>query len=223
MLHDELTSLAAPVLREVLNHPFWLGLRDGSLPGEALAYFVGQDLEHLLPTYARALARCAAAAPDDADTALFGQSAAATLEARDGLRAAYAKLAGEMDVPPQPPVPPPASPVTAGYASQFAASSTCSFHEGIGALLPMVWFNAEVSDMLKNHAAPGSRYLRWIEAYHPGESYRFAVQAFTDTADRAGESCARWQRQMITDQFSVSIHYEWAFADSCLNRALWPF
>lgn len=218
----ELRALAAPVLHEVRDHPFWSGLHDGSLPGEALAYFAGQDLDYLLPADARALARCAAAAPDDADTALLGQSAAATLEARDGLRAAYAKLADEMNVPPPGSGPPSAGPVTLGYASHFAASSASSFHQGVGALLPMVWFNAEVTDLLKERVTPGSRYTRWIDAYHPGESYRFAVQAFSDLADRAGEQSAGRQRRMITEQFSISIHYERAFADSCLNQAFWP-
>lgn len=221
MLHEELLEIRDPVLRKVQDHPFWSGLRDGSLPGEALAYFVQQDTGHLLPAYARALARCAAAAPDDADAMLLGQSVAGTLEAKDKLRQSYAELADTLGLPELGP-PPPADPATHAHASFFTAASARSFHDGLGALLPMVWFNAEVSDKLKLSAAPGSRYLPWIEVYHPGESYRYAVQAFLDMIDRAGDTCSAEQRQRIVEQFSISIRYEWAFAECCLRQPSWP-
>ncbi|MBF8194285.1 TenA family transcriptional regulator [Nonomuraea sp. K274] len=221
MLHEELMEIRDPVLRKVQDHPFWSGLRDGSLPGEALAYFVQQDTGFLLPAYARALARCAAAAPEDADAFLLAQSVTGTLEAKDRLRAEYTRLAGELGLPElgeQLPV----DPGPHAHASFFAAATARSFYAGLGALLPMVWFNAEVSDNLKRGGAPGSRYLPWIEVYHPGESYRYAVQAFLDMVDRAGETCSAAERRLIVEQFSTSIRYEWAFADCCLRQPSWP-
>ncbi|MCW2881619.1 MAG: putative transcriptional activator, TenA family [Sphaerisporangium sp.] len=221
MLHEELMEIRDPVLRKVQDHPFWSGLRDGSLPGESLAYFVQQDTGYLLPAYARALARCAAAAPDDADTFLLGQSVAGTLMARDKLRQAYTGLAGRLGLP-ELGAQPLLDPATHAHTSFFAAASARSFYAGIGALLPMVWFNAEVSDSLKENASPGSRYLPWIEVYHPGESYGYAVRAFLDMVDRAGESCSAWQRELIVEQFSISIRYEWAFAECCTQQPSWP-
>lgn len=221
MLHEELMEIGYPVLRKVQDHPFWSRLRDGTLPGEALAYFVEQDSGFLLPSYARALARCAAAAPDDSDTLLLGQSVAGTLAARDKLRQAYADLAGRLELPDLA-APRRAPPATQAHTSFFASASAASFYAGIGALLPMVWFNAEVSDNLKNNAAAGTRYRPWIESYHPGESYRYAVQAFASMVDRAGDGCSARQRQEIIEQFSISIRYEWAFAECCLQRPSWP-
>lgn len=221
MLHEELMEIGYPVLRKVQDHPFWSGQRDGTLPGEALAYFVQQDTGFLLPSYARALARCAAVAPDDTAASLLGQSVAGTLEARDKLRQAYTDLAGQLGLPDLA-TPGRADPATQAHTSFFAAASATSFYAGIGALLPMVWFNAEVSDSLKNNAVPGTRYLPWIEVYHPGESYKYAVQAFADMAGRAGQGCSARQRQEIIEQFSISIRYEWAFAECCLQRHSWP-
>lgn len=221
MLRDELKEIRDPVLRKVQDHPFWAGLRDGTLPPEALAFFVQQDTGHLLPAYARALARCAAAAPDDADTALLGQSIVGTLDARDKLRRAYADLADGLGAPAlgeQLPI----DPATHAHASFFTAASARSFHDGLGALLPMVWFNAEVSDGLKANVAPGSRYAPWIEVYHPGESYGYAVGAFLDMVDRAGEAASERGRRAIVEQFSISVRYEWAFADCCLHQPSWP-
>lgn len=221
MLHDELREIRDPVLRKVHDHPFWSGLRDGSLPGESLAHFVQQDTGHLLPAYARALARCAALAPDDLDACLLGQSVVGTLEAAGRLREAYTGLAGDLDLP-KLGEQAPADPATHAHASFFTAASARSFHDGLGALLPMVWFNAEVSDGLKRGVEPGSRYAPWIEVYHPGESYGYAVQAFLDMVDRAGDGCSARQRQLITEQFSISVRYELAFAECCLRRPSWP-
>ncbi|ACZ87081.1 TenA family protein [Streptosporangium roseum] len=221
MLQEELMEIRDPLLRKVQDHPFWSGLRDGSLPGEALARFVQQDTGFLLPAYARALARCAAAAPDDADTLLLGQSVVGTLTARDRLRRAYTTLAGELGLP-ELQAGLPADPATQAHASFFAAASARSFYAGVGALLPMVWFNAEVSDNLRRDAAPGSRYLPWIEVYHPGDSYGYAVRAFLDMVDRAGESCSARERQLIVEQFSISVRYEWAFAECCIRQPSWP-
>lgn len=221
MLQEELMEIRDPLLRKVQDHPFWSGLRDGSLPAEALARFVRQDTGFLLPAYARALARCAAAAPDDADTLLLGQSVAGTLTARDRLRQAYTTLAGELGLP-ELGARLAADPATQAHMSFFAAAGARSFYAGIGALLPMVWFNAEVSDNLRDNAVPGSRYLPWIEVYHPGESYGYAVRAFLDMVDRAGESCSARERRLLVEQFSISVRYEWAFAECCIRQPSWP-
>ena len=100
MLHEELQDLAEPVLQKVKDHPFWSGLRDGSLPVESLVHFVEQDTGYLLPAYARALARCAAAATDDSHVMLLSRSILGTLEARDRLRTRYSELAEQLSAPP---------------------------------------------------------------------------------------------------------------------------
>jgi thiaminase (transcriptional activator TenA) len=221
MLHDELADIREPVLRKVQDHPFWSGLRDGSLLGEALARFVGQDTGVLLPAYARALARCAATGPDDADALLLGHCVVGTLTARDALRQGYTLLAGRLGLP-KLGRRPPADPAVHAHATFFAAASARSFYAGIGALLPMVWFNAEVAANLKQNVLPGSRYVPWVEIYHPGESYQQVVRAFLDMTDRAGESCSDRQRQLIIEQFSIGIRYEWEFAECCLRTPAWP-
>jgi thiaminase (transcriptional activator TenA) len=216
MLRDELREIRDPVLRKVQDHSFWSGLRDGSLPVEALVHFVEQDTGFLLPAYARALARAAAVATDDADTLLLGQSVAGTLQARDRLRCCAAELAEQLVLPalwPRPLI----DPTTLAHTSFLTAATATSFHSGIGALLPMVWFNAEVSDTLTRDAVSGSRYLPWIEAYHPGESFRYVVQAFLDMAERAVENGSNGQHQLVIEQFSISIRYELAFAESCMK------
>jgi thiaminase/transcriptional activator TenA len=216
-LHEELAAIQEPVLRKVLDHPFWSGLREGTLPGAALARFVEQDTGHLLPSYARALARCAAAAPDDDAAYLFGQSVVGTLDAKAGLIRSYTSLSDPLELPALD-GDAPVLPATHAHGSFFTAASAASFEAGVGALLPMVWFNSAVSNDLRDRAVADSRYLPWITAYHPGEDYHYAVQAFLDLVDRIGDSSSPRQRDVLVEQFTLGIRHEWAFAESCAGQ-----
>jgi thiaminase/transcriptional activator TenA len=221
MFRDELGEIRDLVLPQVLDHPFWSGLRDGSLPGAALRHFVEQDTGFLLPAYARALARCASLAADDTDAWLLAASAAASLEARDRLRAAYAELASGLGLPPLDQRAA-EGPATNAHASFFMAASATSFHAGAGALLPMVWFNDAVTQSLVRGAAPGSRYRPWIEVYHPGADYQQAVQGFSTMVERAGRSASVRERADLIGQFRTGVRYEWLFAEACWRPAAWP-
>lgn len=229
MLHEHLVALAEPVLRKVTDHPFWAGLRDGSLPAESLTHFVEQDTGFLLPGYARALARCAATAADDAHVALLGRSVTGTLNARDRLRTSYAELAGQLGAPAArtgPPGPGPAAPAidpgTCAHTAFLQAASARSTAAGVGALLPMVWFNLRVSDDLHHNHQPGSRYAAWIGAYHPGADYRHAVHAFLNLADELDRQLSPAGRDELIENFVTGTRYEWLFAETSWTRPQWP-
>jgi thiaminase/transcriptional activator TenA len=221
MLSKELQELAEPVLAKVKEHPFWAGLRDGSLPAESLAYFVEQDTGYLLPGYARSLARTAAATRWDAHAALLARSVIGTLEARDRLRTAYAELAPKLELPPATESPEITAPVHA-HCSFLHAATAATVASGMGALLPMVWFNHQISDDLLRRHVPGSRYAEWIKVYHPGEGYQYAVKGFMAAYDELGERMAVPGRTELVDYFATSIRYEWAFAEAAWSRSGWP-
>jgi len=213
MLHEELIQIAEPLLGAVREHPFWTGLADGSLPPAALARFVAQDTDHLLPVYARALARCAASAPSNAHAALLSRSAFASLEARDRLRLAYGELTPALRLVALPEIAA-AEPATRAHCATFTAASATSFVVGVGALLPMVWFNHRVSDQLLERHAPGSRYEPWIQAYHPGPGYTHAVRAFLAMVDAVAEEAGPRGRDQIVESFVAAAEHEPAFADT---------
>ncbi|MDQ0937220.1 TenA family protein [Streptomyces turgidiscabies] len=221
MLSKELQELAEPVLAKVREHPFWAGLRDGSLPPESLAYFVEQDTGWLLPGYARALARTAAATRWDAHASLLARSVIGALEARDRLRAAYAELAPRLELPAAAESPEITAP-THAHCSFFHAATAATVAAGMGALLPMVWFNHQISDDLLRRHVPGSRYAEWIKVYHPGEGYQYAVKGFMAAYDELGERMAVPGRAELLEYFTTSIRYEWAFAEAAWSRSGWP-
>lgn len=217
MLRDELQQIGDPALRQVLDHPFWAGLRDGSLPAEALLHFVFQDTDYLLPAFSRALARCAATAVDDKHALLLMHGAYATLEASDRLNEAFIELAEKMNVqvPDQRPA---IAPTTNSYCSLFAAASARSLASGIGISLPIVWFQLDLSDDLIARMVAESRYAPWIKSYHPGDAYRPVVQEFLAMADEIGERCSAEQRQELIAGFGLAVHYEWRFAEAAFRR-----
>lgn len=221
MLHEELLEIADPVLREVYNHPFWSGLRDGSLPGTALLHFVQQDTGYLLPSYARALARCAAVATEDTQSVFFARAAFGTLEAKDRLRQAFVELAPSLGIEP-PATQIPIDPLAHAHCAFFQSAASASLAAGIGALLPMAWFNLNVSRHLAENRVPGSTYEPWIELYQPSEGYSQIVQRHLSTTDEIGEHCSASERRRLVDNFSISIRYEWSFAESAWRQPSWP-
>ncbi|SFP83834.1 TenA family protein [Amycolatopsis rubida] len=207
MLAEELRRIAGPALRELTGHPFWSGLKDGSLPGAALERFVQQDTSHLLPAFARILLRCAAMTRDDGHALLLAHAATATIEARDRLRREFTALAPGFGIP----LPSTTAPVRRSTREQcdfYAAAAARSLAAGIGAVLPMVWFNLPLSDDLRDRQAPGGCYGGWIAAYHPGDGFRAVVPAFLDLAEQVGEQRA------VVENFAVGVRYELAFAEA---------
>jgi thiaminase/transcriptional activator TenA len=216
MLSEELRALAAPTLAEVVRHPFWTGLADGTLPGSALTHFVEQDTNHLLPTFGRVFAGAAAHATENRHTALLAGCASATVESAPRLRGRLAELAGTLAVT-APAAGVPADPTTAGYCAFGRAASAEGMPAALGALLPFMWFHLDVCDALLARQVPGSRYLPWLAEYRPPDVVWQVVRSVLDVVD---ELAARWsaaQRAALVDHFGTAARYEWAFAEAGLR------
>jgi thiaminase (transcriptional activator TenA) len=212
VLTEHLRAVSRPVVAEIVGHPFWAGLRDGSLPATALAHFVTQDTGHLLPALGRAFARCAAAADIDSHTKRLSECAYATVESAPRLRAAFGALAEGFGVGPLDHEDP-ADPTTLAYCSFLNAAAATSFPAGIGAVLPMMWFHMDVCEDLAHRYVPGSRYVPWIDVYNPGERAWPAVREFLGMVDEIGAQASETDRDQLVRSFSAAARYEWAFAD----------
>lgn len=219
MLSQELRTVAEPMVAELAEHPYWAGLRDGSLPGAALLRFVEQDTGHLLPGFGRAFARCASAAADDASVKLLTRCAFETVLSAPRLRESFASLASTMDVP-VPEARPAVDPMTRAYCDTVRAGAERSFPASIGVLLPFMLFHLEICADLAKRRVAGSRYLPWLAAYEPGEGAAFAVRAVLGIADEFGQQCAPAQRAELLEWFRIGARYEWAFASSAISAEL---
>ena len=159
---DVLWADVEDIYAAILRHPFVTGLTDGSLPREAFRHYIVQDA-HYLRGYARALALCAAKAPEPRDTALGPAHAGGAGAAEQGLHGA---LRADLGLTTEAAAAAPVAPTTRAYVSYlFASAYDGSFAEAVAAVLPCYWIYARVGEELLTRGSPDPLYARWIAMY----------------------------------------------------------
>jgi thiaminase (transcriptional activator TenA) len=202
----------------ILAHPFLTGLTDGTLPRPAFHHYIVQDA-HYLRGYARALATCAAKAPDEDTTVMFAEHAASAIAAERDLHAA---LMGEMGSSPAAAAAEPVAPATQAYLSYLTATALSgSFGEAVAAVLPCYWIYARVGEELLARSSPDPLYARWIALYG-SEEFQSHVDAVLAVTDRVGAAASETERARMRRHFTTTSRYEWMFWDGGWRRETWP-
>jgi thiaminase (transcriptional activator TenA) len=213
-LTGELWDGIEDTYRAILAHPFLTGLTDGSLPGEAFAFYVRQDALYLRE-YARALAMVAARAPEAAATEMFARHAAQAISAE---RQLHASLLADLGIDPGQAAEP--APANVAYTSYLlAVTATGSYAEGVGAVLPCYWIYWEVGKHLLRQGSPDARYQRWIGTYG-GEEFGATVREVLAVTDAL--TLTDSERAAVHRHFRVTARYEWMFWDMAYRRETWP-
>ena len=175
-----LWAAAAGSYAAILEHPFLVGLTDGTLDPAAFAHYVVQDA-HYLRDFARALVVVGGKAPTHADTGMFARHAAGTVDVELAL---HASLLPDLGLDPGVVAETPVAPTTQAYTSYLLAGAYGgSFAEGLAAVLPCYWIYAEVGAELVKRGSPDARYQRWIDTY-AGDEYTAIVAEVLALADR---------------------------------------
>ncbi|WP_431679723.1 thiaminase II [Kitasatospora sp. KL5] len=217
-LTDELWSAIEPVYDEILAHPFLAGLTDGTLPRQAFRHFVVQD-SHYLRDYARALAVCAAKAPDEADVRAFADDAVGALAAEQEMHAEFLTAFGETAAEA---AAEPVLPTTLAYTSYLLATvHGGSFAEAVAAVLPCYWIYARVGEALLAKSSPDPLYAKWIATYGD-EAFQSVVRRVLDLTDRLGEEISPTERHRMVRHFTTTSRYEWMFWDAAWRGETWP-
>jgi len=223
-MRDELRELAAPLVDAVIAHPFWQGVREGTLPPDSLWYFAEQDARFAVPAYARALARAAAVADRHEDSAVLCGAASATLDAvarMDGELAELALELGRATPPDAPSEAPRVSPATHAHTCFLLGAPASSFAAGLGGLLPMTWFHQRLSLDLRERTDPGSRYAAWIDRYIPESGFHDYVEAYLSMVDAFSVNCSANDRSALAAAFLHGAGHEWEFAESAWRLQHW--
>src|SRR5919202_6249983 len=188
-----LRRAADDVWRAQHEHPFVLGVADGTLAVERFARYVRQDYVFLVE-YARLLALGAARASDLETMRRFADLAQAILGEEMELHRAFARELGitESELEAEE-----ADPRTRAYTDFLLRTATLgSFAELAAALLPCMWGYAELGVRLAERPPPPDpRYARWIATYADPEFAalaawcrglvdRLAAQVGPDARDR---------------------------------------
>jgi thiaminase (transcriptional activator TenA) len=215
---EELWDQIAPIYGAILDHPFLLGLADGSLKREPFRFYVIQDA-HFLREYARALSLAAARAPGEPEIAMFNRHAVEAIEAE---RSLHESFSAEFDLTAEDVAATPPAPTNLAYMSYLLASAYGgSFAEGLGALLPCYWIYWRVGEELARRGSPDPLYARWIETYG-SEEFAAVARDVIDLADRTGPSLGEADRALMTERFVATSRYEWMFWDMGWRQEEWP-
>ncbi|TVT46410.1 thiaminase II [Amycolatopsis rhizosphaerae] len=218
-LSERLRAAAAEIWQAQHEHPFVLGIGDGTLGEERFRFWLRQDYV-FLAEYARLLALAAARSPDLATMTRFADLVYETLHEEMDLHRAYAaefgitpdELAGEVP-----------SPTTRGYTDFLLRSASVGdFADLLAALLPCMWGFNEIGLSLAGRAAPArSAYARWIAMYSSAE-FTALVEWLRDLTDRLGEGLPPSAEARLREVFLASSRYELAFWEMAWYRETWP-
>lgn len=215
---DVLWADATEIYEAILAHPFVTGLTDGTLPHSAFRHYIVQDA-HYLRGYARALALCAAKAPDEHALAMFCAHAGGAIAAEQEL---HTELLGALDLTAEAAAALPVAPATQAYVSYLlAAAYSGSYAEAVAAVLPCYWIYARVGEHLVEAGSPDPLYARWIATYG-GAEFREIVDAVLAATDAIGETVSGAELARMRHHFTTTSRYEWMFWDGGYREETWP-
>lgn len=208
----------APTYAAILEHPFITGLAKGDLDRDAFVFYVVQDALYL-SEYARALALCAARAPDERAMLMFAEHAAGAIVVERELHETFFTEVGlsEADVRNAEP-----APTNLAYTSYLLATAyRGSFAEALGAVLPCYWIYREVGNALIANGSPDPLYAKWIETYGGEEYSRIVANVLHLTDGIAAEISSSEEAKMRT-HVRTTARFEWMFWEMGYRRERWP-
>jgi thiaminase (transcriptional activator TenA) len=215
-LTEELWDGITGTYQQILRHPFVTGLTDGSLPGEAFAFYVVQDAVYLR-AYARALALVAAKGSDPAAIEMFARHAAQAISVEQQL---HGSLLADLGIDPGKAAVAEPAPTNLAYTSYLlAVAATGCYAEGVGAVLPCYWIYWEVGKHLVRKGSPDQRYQLWIDTYG-GEEFGVTVREVLAVTDALAVTEA--ERAAVHRHFQTAATYEWMFWDMGYRQEAWP-
>lgn len=215
---DLLWTDAEEIYRGICVHPFITGLTDGSLDRDRFRHYIVQD-SHYLRGYAKALAVCAAKAPDEADLMMFARHAGEAVAAE---REMHDELLDALGMDAQRAAASPIAPTTQAYVSYLLATAYAgSYAEAVAAVLPCYWIYARVGGHLQATGSTDPLYRRWIDTYADA-GFQDVVEAALSVTDRIGARASADELAAMRGHFHTTARYEWMFWDSAHRMEQWP-
>jgi thiaminase/transcriptional activator TenA len=217
-LTDRLWGSIDDTFKAILDHPFVEGLGDGTLERDAFRFYVVQDALYLRE-YARALAICAAKAPQEDAVKMFCEHAAGAIAVERQLHESFFREFGLREEQVQRTE---IAPTNLAYTSYLlAVAYGGSFAEALGAVLPCYWIYWEVGKALLDRGSPDALYQRWIETYG-GEEFADVVKAVLELTDEIGDGLSAGEDSKVAEHFSTTARFEWMFWDMGYRKEGWP-
>lgn len=215
---SQLWEQIGSIYEAILEHPFVVGLTDGSLPEDRFRFYAVQDALYLRD-FAKALAAAGARAPRDEWTEFLATHARDILVVE---RVLHDSFFSDWDLTPEQVYATPAAPTTLAYTSYLLrVAHGGSFEEAAAALLPCDWIYMRGGQELEERGSPNPVFQRWIDTYS-AEEFGETVQGLLEIVDGAAQGVPASRRGVMGHHFRVSSRYEWMFWDMAWRQEQWP-
>ncbi len=216
---DELFDAVAPIWQAQIEHPFVVGIGDGTLAPETFERWVVQDYLYL-KEFSRIFAWGAAKANGLEEMQFFASALDLTLNTEMELHRSYAERfelsAEELEGAQM-------WPTTRAYTDflvRVAADGEMS--ELLAALLPCAWGYAWIGKKLQEtyERPDDDRYADWIETY-VDDAFQGASEHLQAMMNRHAEGVTAQKKARLRELFVLSSRYEWQFWEMCWRGEEW--
>ena len=207
----QLRNAAASIWEDCLNHPFVIGIGDGTLAVEKFQYFMLQDYLYLFD-YARVFALGVVKARDPELMRTFAANVDAILGGEMKIHRAYMKRLGITEE--QVLAVKPALDNLSYTNYMISVANAGSPMEIVAAILACSWSYAEIGQALATvpGAAKHPFYGEWIQGYS-SEEYAATNQALIELMDSLAADATEEQIAYLTEIFVNCSRYELGFWD----------
>ena len=205
----QLRNAAASIWEDCLNHPFVIGIGDGTLAVEKFRYFMLQDYLYLFD-YARVFALGVVKARDPELMRTFAANVDAILGGEMKIHKAYMKRLGISEEQVFAVKPALDNLSYTNYMLYIASNGTPM--EIVAAILACSWSYAEIGQALASvpGAAEHPFYGEWIQGY-ASEDYAATNQALIELMDSLAADATEDQIAYLTEIFVNCSRYELGF------------
>ena len=217
---DDVEKTAEPIRLAILNHPFVMGIGDGTLDVEKFKFYVRQDYVYLIE-YSRVLALASARAPDLDTMGRFSDLLHETLHTEMELHRRYC---GQFGITRRELEETNAAPTTLAYTNFLLNMAYMgSFPELAASFLPCQWGYWEVGEHLANKGEPKDAplYSQWIRMY-ASQEYKSLAHWARSLASRLAEDASPTEASRMEKAYLTSLKYEYLFWDMAYNLETWP-
>lgn len=200
------------------NHPFVLGLQEGSLEEGVFRYYLLQDRYYLI--HFSRIHDLIARQTKHSEVASLMRTLATDLEMGEGyIRQQFFQELGisQEEIEGTPIAPTAYHYVSHMYRQLVDGTPNVAF----AAILPCVWLYHDIGERLLAQGSPNPLYQRWIETYAGAEGATM-VQQSQELIDSVYQSCSPKEQEEMLVAFCRSAELEWLFWEMAMTHEEWP-
>lgn len=215
---NTLWEAASPLYSAILYHPFMVGIRNGELAPERLAFYVTQDW-HFLRAAARAFSSMVDNARNDEWILAFNRTSTDVLLLEHGLQKTMLETLGltEEQIRSTPP-----APTNEAYCSWIQLVALhAPFQEALAALLPCFWLYNRLGKDLGKLGAQHPLAADWADFY-AGKAYSQMMDELLSLVEDVFHESTPDMRSRMTARFLHACRYEWMYWQMNWSLEEWP-